>query len=188
MRHVLLVVLLLIPLYAAVSVELSPNYARMPTNSTQTFTVNMEGDGKVYELKLFGSYLDWQTQKVWVGPSGKTLYVEFYPLGEGEYTITADFEDARDEATAVVYKPQTNDLWTRIQELRVQLSDSESIAKLNEAERLYNESRFELAELKLGEVELALESVIITHSELPKFFLAGLIAIISIVAAKLLLG
>ncbi|MBR9680902.1 MAG: hypothetical protein GOU98_03710 [Candidatus Altiarchaeota archaeon] len=185
MKYLLALMLILAPFYGFISTELSPNYARMPVNSNQTFTLQLTGDGKIYDLELYGPYLDWQTKTVWVGEKQKTLYFTFSPRGEGTYTITADMEGARDESTVDVYIPKSVDIISQIQNLRFQTDDPTNLAILNEAERLYNESRFELAEIKLNEVKIDNTS---TVSSIPKFALAGIIALISIIAVKLLLG
>jgi len=124
-KYLLALMLLLVPFHAFVSISISPNYARMPVNSNQTFTIQLEGDGKTYGLELYAPYMDWQTKNVWVGSSKKTFYATFSPLGDGEYTITANLKDlkddyviASDEATVNVYIPKSNDLWDRIQAMK----------------------------------------------------------------------
>ena len=139
----------------------------------------------MYDLELYGPYLDWQKKTVWVGENTKTLYVVFSPRGEGDYTITVDMQGARDESIVEVYVPKSIDLWSKIQNTRLQTDDPTNILIINEAERLYNESRFELAEIKLGEVNIDTST---TTSSIPNFAFAAVIALISIIAVKLLLG
>jgi len=183
-----LVALFLLMAAFAVSVTIEPNHVRMPVGSNQTFEVKMVGEGKLYELRVYGAYLNWQTQKIWVGPTGKSAYVVFSPLGESEYTITADIEGTQAEATATVYTPSQSNIYERIQEFRSMQLDARSLAILEEAERLYNESRFELAEMELGKLGTLQNPEPSAPSEFPKIFLLALVAVAAIVAAKLLLG
>lgn len=186
MRYLFLVLLLLVGVFA-VSVTVVPSYVRMPVGSNQTLEIQMVGDGKLYELKVYGAYLSWQTQKVWVGPSGRKTHVVFSPVEEGEYTVTADLGGVQGEATATVYVPSQSNIYERIQEFRARPLDADALAILNEAERLYNESRFGLAEMELNKLS-GYEFQKSTTSEFPKVFLVAIVAIAAVVAAKLLLG
>ena len=185
-RPIILALLLLVPSFA-ISVDIVPNHVRMPVGSNQTLEIQMVGDGKLYELKIYGAYLNWQTQKTWVGPMGKSTHVIFSPLEEGEFTITADLGGVQGEATATVYAVSQNNILERIREFRAQVLDADSLAILEEAERLYNESRFELAEMELNKIVPG-DVLAETQSDFPKVFLVALIAVAAIVAAKLLLG
>ncbi len=181
------VLLLLMVQAFAVSVSISPGYVRMPVGSNQSFEIQMVGDGKLYELSVYGSYLSWQKQKIWVGPTGKSVQVVFSPLQQGEYTISAEMGDAHGEAVAHVYAPSASSVMEEIKRLRSQFSDPEALKILDEAERLYNESRFGLAEMKLRELE-GYSPPETRLPEAPKFFLVALLAVAAVVAAKLLLG
>jgi len=170
---------------AALSVSVTPEYVRMPTGSNQTFELNLEGDGKVYDFKIYGPYLDWSTKTMWVGPYGKKAYVTFSPKTKGSYTLTAELGSARAEVLVEVYQPVQTDVYAKIQEYREELTDPQSIAILNEAERLYNESRLELAEIKLMELE-SIRPKLPESSDIPLFLLATILALIALSAFKFL--
>ena len=170
---------------AAASVSITPDYVRMPVGSNQTFTVSMTGDGKLYDLKLYGPYLDWNSRSVWVGPYGSKAYVTFSPLSKGDYMITAELGDAREEIEVQVYQPEASDIHTRIQVYRSEFKDPEATAILDEAERLYNESRFELAEIKLMEMEELTQ--LPEGSDIPLFLIATVLAIVAVLTFRILL-
>lgn len=186
----LVLLLLLMAQAFAVSVQLQPDYVRMPVGSNQTFSIEMEGEGKVYELRLFGTYLSWQTQKVWVGPYGKTLEVTFSPTREGDYTLKADLQGEQSEATVLVYERETTDLPQRISGLRSRTSNPSVLELVDEAERLYNESRLQLAGMKLEEAEslLSKEQQPLETSSMPQFILAAVVAVVALISARMLLG
>lgn len=170
---------------AAVSVSVTPEYVRMPVGSNQTFELGLEGDGKVYDFKIYGPYLDWSTKTMWVGPYGKKAYVTFSPKTKGSYTLTAELGSARAEVLVDVYQPVQTEIYAKIQEYRAGLTDPQAIAILNEAERLYNESRLELAEIKLMELE-NIAPQIPGGSDTPMFLLATVFTLVALVVFKLL--
>ncbi len=182
-----LAVLLLLAPVVAESIRLSPTYVRMPVNSSQTITITLTGSGKAYDLKLYGPYLEWQSRRVWVGPSGKTLAVRFSPEAPGRYEVNAEFGRARSGMVAEVYVPDSMEgLYARIQELRREADSPEALAIIEEAERLYNQSRFQMAELKLRELE-GIRTARKPPSDLPKVVLVAVLALLSIASLKLLL-
>ena len=170
---------------AALSVSVTPEYVRMPVGSNQTFEINMEGDGKLYDFKMYGPYLDWSTKTMWVGPYGKKAYVTFSPRAKGSYTLTAELGAARSEVIADVYLPVQTEVYTRIQAYRAEMTDPRAVAILDEAERLYNESRIELAEIKLMELE-NFGSTLPETSGTFMFILATFFALMALLAFKLL--
>lgn len=188
MRKALFLLMILSQAFAA-SVQLRPDYVRMPVGSNHTFDVEMEGDGKVYQLQLFGPYLSWQSQKVWVGPSGKTLQVTFSPPREGDYTVKADFAGQRSEASVRVYARETTDIPGRISSIRSHTNNPAVLELVTEAEALYNQSRLQLADIKLQEAESLLAGEQPAEpSKLPQFLLAAVVTVVALLSARMLLG
>ena len=176
---------------AEVNVELSPTFVRIPLNKTQVFEITLTGDGKIHTLKAYGVGLDWATKNSWVGIYGKTEYISFTPEDVGEYVITVEMDNVRSSSSVLVYDPQegsVSDLLDRIHEARSQASTPEDFARINEVGRLYNESRFELAEIRLDEFleKLSKTSTQESKSTLPNIVLIFLLLLSAIVVTKLL--
>ena len=140
-------------LISVMALSISPTHVRMEMGDNETFEITMYGEGQVHDLEIFGPYLSWQTKRVWVGPRGKTEYVVFSPLDTGEFSISANFNGEIAESTIEVFNSKEIELFQRIQELREETNDPEILVRLDEAERLYNESRIQLAEFEVNEIE-----------------------------------
>ncbi|MBR9681518.1 MAG: hypothetical protein GOV00_01830 [Candidatus Altiarchaeota archaeon] len=184
---VFLVINLLSSVSASTSVELSPTFVRMPFNESQVFEISLTGEGKVYEIKAYGSNLDWSSKDVWVGSYGKKEYITFTPDAAGDYSITVELNNTRDSASILVYEPDSSNLWDEIVEARGKVVSLEEEALLNEVERLFNESRFELAEIRLDELVAGLSNQVTQEdgSSLPQMLLIFLLLIAAVVMAKL---
>ncbi len=174
----------------AASVEISPKYARIPVNASQIFEISLVGEGGLYDVKAYGgSNLDWNTKSLWVGSYGKKERVTFTPDGAGTYIITVEMGGERDSAEVEVYEPKASNIQDKIEELRSQLTKPEDIARLNEVERLYNESRMDLAEIRLQELmdQLSREVAESTPSTLPYILLVLLLLLAAVAVAKIVL-
>jgi len=119
MRYIISLALLLM-LAWAVNISVEPTYARIPVNSSLSFTISItEGEGKLYRVEVFGPYVSWTSQNVWIGPQGKKLTVDFEPESPGQYSISMKVDSVSATATVDVFQPQTReDLRERIEELR----------------------------------------------------------------------
>jgi hypothetical protein len=152
MKFLLALVLLLGSAFSVTpSVTISPNYVRAVVGANQTLEIRMVGEGKLYELNLFGSYLSWQTKKVWVGPGGKTDRVVFSPAEPGDYIITASFANRTFDLTAVVFEPASADLLQQVQSLKKRAS-GEALEILEKAEGYCTEGKLELCEMELDKL------------------------------------
>jgi len=136
-------------------VSIEPNFVRIPVNTSVAFTVSLsQGEGKVYRVQAFGPFLEWNEKEVWVGPSGKELTLDFHPSEPGTYVITVKAGSNSSSATAEVYvEERDEELLRKIEELKEKVKTEEERKQLEEIERLYNESRYEIARIRIQELE-----------------------------------
>ena len=182
-----LVALFAVSAVFAASVEINPTYVRIPINGTQTFQIKYTGAGKIYDITAYGPDLSWDTKRLWVGAYGKDDSIMFFPQEAGTYEITIEMDGERDSAEVDVYTPSGSTLGTRIRELRSTLTNSEDVARLNEVERLYNQSRFELAEIRLNDLLEDLSERMPEESggsRLPNILLIFLLLVAAVLVAK----
>lgn len=137
---------------ALASVDLSPKFARIPINSSQQFEIELVGEGQVYEVKAYGSGLSWSTRNLWVGPYGKTETITFTPESAGDFMITVEMGEERGSAEVTVFQPQSYDIARQISEARQQVQTEEDREKLDAIEELYNQSRFQQAQIQLNQL------------------------------------
>ena len=179
MRYIISLALLLM-LAWAVNISVEPTYARIPVNSSLSLTISITGgEGKLYRVEVFGPYVSWTSQNVWIGPQGKKLTVDFEPESPGQYSISVKVDSVSATATVDVFQPQTReDLRERIEELRKRVKTDEERAMLEEVERLYNESRYELAEMRMNE----LEKMLTENGEKSAIFHIGILLVLLLFA------
>ena len=187
LRSLLVACLLMSAVMAAVSVEFTPKFVRLPFNQSKTFEVRLVGEGRLYDLKAYGTGLSWSQKSVWVGSYGKTETLTFTPPHTGDFVITVEMGNTSCSAEVTVYLPQATDLASRISEARGRVQTDADRAQLDEVERLFNESRYTQAEIKLNELLAGLQSSgqARSHSTLPYFLLAVILLVAVIIVAKL---
>ncbi len=175
-------------LIGAMALSISPTHVRMEVGDNETFEIDLIGEGQVYDLEIYGPYLSWQIKRVWVGPRGKTEYVVFSPLDTGEFSISVNFNGEVAETTIDVFDSEKIELFQRIQDLREATDNPEILVRLDEAERLYNESKIQLAEFEVNEIEALNLKKENENFKLSQPVLLLILVIVAGVLVKILLG
>ncbi len=171
----------------AIAISISPSFVKVPLGENVSFTVEAFGEGKVETIKAIGPYLSWYEKSTWLPPSGKKLSLTFFALKEGSYTIKVKLGEKEARATVEVYKPsRPEELWEEIQKLK-KIAKGEELRKVLEAEKLYNESKYELARLKLEEVKISGGRARAVANYIPLILVALVLLFVLFLASKLLL-
>ncbi len=172
----------------ALTVDVQPGYVRLPVNTTQTFQIRLgSGEGKVYTLEAFGPYLSWNIQDVWVGPSGKILSVSFSPEEPGTYTLSFRAGGESGSVTAVVYEEKKpTDIKDAIERFRKKVSTPAEKEKLLEIESLYNDSKYDLARIRISELDAMLKREAPESSVLPRVLILTALVALAVFLTKML--